>query len=644
MFNRMNLGTKLIAVMLLVGLLPLLGISVFSYLRSDQALRSEAQAKLEIFANLTSEYMQEYFNARVNSTVILARTRDVYQSMNILISVAGNQADAAWQERVKILDGSLPTIQQANNYAMVSILDEAGITVFTTLKSALGADLNDRPYFKTAMQGQNTVSDVFYSDVINDYAVAVASPVKAEGGQGKVTGVLVCIIPQKAIKTAVQDGVDTLGSTADSYLVDRNGVVLTSLLQMDVKILETKINTTGVQAVTSALKSGQVDFSTYEVYLDALGNMAMADIRVISMGGNLVGQIIKVDQAEALAVAIQMRTVMIIIAVVASAIIALVGWQFSRSITKPILSAVAGLGEGSQQVASASGQLSAASQQLASANAQQAAAVQETSSTLEETSSMVLQNTENTRQAAGLSAQARDAAEKGNSEMQEMMSSMVELKKSSDQISKIIKVIDEIAFQTNILALNAAVEAARAGEAGMGFAVVAEEVRNLAQRSAQAAKDTAAIIETNIELSQRGVDGARRVGQSLGEIAVHAKKVNQLVDEVAAASQEQSQGIGQINKAISQVEQATQQNAASAEESASASEELSAQAATMQEIVQQLVGLVNGANAVHTTMVTPVRRVEHRQPPVKSRAAYKPLKSKVNPEDVIPLDDDTKGF
>ena len=545
---------------------------------------------------------------------------------------------------ISILEAVLPTVMSTNQYGMVSILTDKGITIYSTLKSTMGADLSIREYFKSAMQGKTTVSEIFYSTVINDNAIAIAEPIQAEGTSGKVTGVLLCVVPHKVLTEVVQDGIEALGSSADNYLVDHNGIVLTAPIHTDATVLETKINTTSVQAVGAAIKSNQVGFITKETFEDARGIMVMADVRVIDMGGVLVGQVIKIDQAEALAAAMQIRNVMIIIVVVASVLIALVGWLFSRSISKPILMAVSGLGEGSQQVASASGQLSAASQQLASANAQQAAAVQETSSTLEETSSMVLQNTENTRQAAGLSAQARDAAEKGNSEMQEMMSSMVELKKSSDQISKIIKVIDEIAFQTNILALNAAVEAARAGEAGMGFAVVAEEVRNLAQRSAQAAKDTAAIIETNIELSQRGVDGARRVGQSLGEIAVHAKKVNQLVDEVAAASQEQSQGIGQINKAISQVEQATQQNAASAEESASASEELSAQAATMQEIVQQLVGLVNGANAVHTTMVTPVRRVEHKQLPVKSRAAYKPLKSKVNPEDVIPLDDDPKGF
>ncbi len=272
----------------------------------------------------------------------------------------------------------------------------------------------------------------------------------------------------------------------------------------------------------------------------------------------------------------------------------------TRSITKPISQVVEGLTEGAQQVAAASNQLSATSQQLAEGNAEQASSIEETSSTLEESASMIQQNTENTKQATQLAAQTKAAADKGNGDMQEMMSSMNDIKKSSDQIARIIKVIDEIAFQTNILALNAAVEAARAGDAGMGFAVVAEEVRNLAQRSAQAAKDTASIIESNIELSEKGVDVTKKVAESLSEITLQAKKVNELMDEISVASQEQTQGIGQITKAIAQMEKVTQINASNSEESASAAEELSAQAENMKEIVQELISLVNGGSEQKT--------------------------------------------
>jgi len=329
-------------------------------------------------------------------------------------------------------------------------------------------------------------------------------------------------------------------------------------------------------------------------------------------------------------------------------------WVIVIGITKPVNRIVDGLNESAQQVSSASRQLSASSQQLAEGSAEQAASIQETSSTLEQSSSMVRQNTENTKQAALLAKHAKDSAEKGNREMQEMMTSMEELKKSSDEIAKIIKVIDEIAFQTNILALNAAVEAARAGEAGMGFAVVAEEVRNLAQRSAQAAKDTASIIESNIHLSEQGVDVSRNVNDSLVEINKQSQKVSELLDEIAAASQEQAQGIAQINKAISQMEQVVQANASTAEESASASQELSSQSVSMKDIVNSLVALVNGANAIKDQAFAAIEGTAYnqkaisdnrRKPAVTSKKSYKSNHTQViNPEDIIPLEDDLQGF
>lgn len=246
------------------------------------------------------------------------------------------------------------------------------------------------------------------------------------------------------------------------------------------------------------------------------------------------------------------------------------------------------------EVSAASSQLDAASQKLAEGSTEQAASIQETSSTLEETSSMVQQNRENTQQAATLARQSKEYADKSNTEMQKMMTAMEDLKKSSAEISKIIKVIDEIAFQTNILSLNAAVEAARAGDAGKGFAVVAEEVRSLAQRSAQAAKDTTVIIESNITMSEQGAKIAKDVQESISEIDIQSKKVSELLDEIAVATDEQTQGVSQINKAISQMEIVLASNAQTAEESAAASKALYGQTLNMNEIISRLNTIVKG--------------------------------------------------
>jgi len=270
----------------------------------------------------------------------------------------------------------------------------------------------------------------------------------------------------------------------------------------------------------------------------------------------------------------------------------LLAFLIVRGINKVLTQAVTELSEGAEQVSSASGQVSGSSQSLAQGASEQAASLEETSASSAEMAAMTRKNAENSQQAAQFMTAVSQRVVEANSTLGGMITSMQEIGASSGKISKIIKVIDEIAFQTNILALNAAVEAARAGEAGMGFAVVADEVRNLAQRSAQAAKDTAALIEDSILKSSEGSTKLGAVAASIHAITEGANKVKTLVDEVDASSKEQAQGIEQISKAVAQMDEVTQRTAANAEESASASEELNAQSQALMAVVEQLQGLV----------------------------------------------------
>jgi methyl-accepting chemotaxis protein len=299
---------------------------------------------------------------------------------------------------------------------------------------------------------------------------------------------------------------------------------------------------------------------------------------------------------------------------------AVLAFVIIRGVNKALNRIAGTLGEGSEQVASAAGQVSASSQGIAQGASEQAAALEETTSALEEMSSMTRKNAETAQQAATLSAETKTASDKGNQAMTRMAAAINEIQGSATETAKIIKVIDEIAFQTNLLALNAAVEAARAGEAGKGFAVVAEEVRNLAMRSAEAAKNTSALIEQSVQNARNGVGISGEVAKTLEEITAAASKVSALVGEIAAASQEQSQGIGQVNTAVSQMDKVTQSNAAGAEESAAASEELSSQAEQLKGVVGELLVLVGGAGA-RSAQPT---RVAHRTVPARAAGVGEP--------------------
>ncbi|OPY85714.1 MAG: Methyl-accepting chemotaxis protein II [Syntrophus sp. PtaU1.Bin208] len=340
------------------------------------------------------------------------------------------------------------------------------------------------------------------------------------------------------------------------------------------------------------------------------------------------------------------------------------GFFLAVTITRPINQVVSGLSDGAEQVSAAASQVAASSQHLAEGSSEQAASLEETSSSLEEMSSMTKQNADNANQTTALMDEMGKYQAHTNEELDHLVEAISEVVKSSEETNKIIKTIDEIAFQTNLLALNAAVEAARAGEAGAGFAVVAEEVRNLAMRSADAAKNTSSLIENTIKAIRKGDESTQQTQNAFQEQMGAARKVMELVREIAAASSEQAHGISQINIAIAEMDKVTQQAAANAEESASASEELNAQAEQMKGYVADLVQIVGGS--AHEAPTAGKRSaamsllqggrsdargrsgdkkalLSNLKPKLKGKKLLTPGKTRrVSPEEIIPMEDD--GF
>lgn len=358
----------------------------------------------------------------------------------------------------------------------------------------------------------------------------------------------------------------------------------------------------------------------------------------------------------------QANTILMISGIIGIILGILIGIIVTRSILGPVGRVISQLKIDSGQIGAAASQIRDASQMLAESASNQASNLEEVSASLEEMSSMTQQNADNARQATSMAKDTRTSAEQGRDSMKKMSDTINKIKASSDETAKIVKTIDEIAFQTNLLALNAAVEAARAGEAGKGFAVVAEEVRSLAQRSAEAARTTSELIEGSQTNAFHGVNASVEVSEIFDEIVSGIQKVNNLIEDVSSASNEQAQGVEQLNIAVSQLDKITQANAATSEESASASQQLSSKTIDLDHVIQELINVVGDSDTstsrpsysninhqlkrpspYHATSSTPARHAPLRKAlPSKPVAAATTAQASntVSPNEIIPLSED----
>ncbi len=469
----------------------------------------------------------------------------------------------------------------------------------------------------------------------------IAQPVTHEGKTEIVVGLQLSL---NSINKIMQQR-EGMGKSGETYLVGSD-----KLMRSD-SFLDPKNHS--VKASFANPSTGKVDTEASrlalsgreeeKIIMDYNGNPVLSAFTPLKVGDTTWALIAEIDESEAFAAVNAIKWLIAIISIVSVVAIIVVAWLITRSITKPINTITHGMSDGANQVAAASAQVSSSSQSLAEGASEQAASIEETSSSMEEMSSMTKKNAENAGHADSLMKEANRVVKNANESMERLILSMKDISKASEETSKIIKTIDEIAFQTNLLALNAAVEAARAGEAGAGFAVVADEVRNLAMRAADAAKNTAELIEGTVKKVNDGSELVSTTNEAFAKVAESAGKVGELVAEISEASNDQSNGIEQVNIAVAEMDKVVQQNAANAEESASASEEMNAQAEQLKEYVRELVGLVTGNRQgdARARGAAPKKMKTHRkQLSSPKKKKIMPQTKEIRPEQVIPLDDD----
>jgi methyl-accepting chemotaxis protein len=440
-----------------------------------------------------------------------------------------------------------------------------------------------------------------YAPSNGDPACFIAKPIL---NNGKIDLIVALQISLESINRIMQER-SGMGQSGETYLIGEDLLMRSdSFLDPENHSVRASFaNPTKGSVDTEAAREALQGKTDAKIITDYLGNPVLSAYTPLTVGDTTWALLAEIDESEAFAAVSAMQIAMILIGGIGVVAIVLLALFIARQISNPINEVVVNLHRGARQIASAAEQVAASSQQMAAATSQNASSLEEVSSSLEEMTAGISQNTHNARQADALSKEANNSVETSQSAMSAMNNAIENISNSSNETQKIVKTIDEIAFQTNLLALNAAVEAARAGDAGKGFAVVAEEVRNLAQRSAEAAKTTAILINKSQASAEDGVKASEKVTHSLSEIMENISKVTTLISEVSTASEEQAQGIAQINDATSQMDKVTQETAANSEETASASEELDAQAQELSSMVAVLNNIIQGTTESTTTDV-----------------------------------------
>ncbi len=594
--HRISLKWKLIALPLGAVLLISFAVSISTFLVISK--RFATQSAEEIRSR--SAAISHLLDLAQERCLIAAEIESHHPSLAALLSGSGNREETS---------ALLAASATASNFDFVTLYDQRGVPIINQGPNPAKKDAEaerNRPTVQSALSGKSGAG--FERDSGGGFTFGASAPIK-DGGR-----VIGCVLVGNYVRgEAFVDQVKKIfdvectlfsGDTRATTTLIRNGKRFVGTKMDNPVVLETVLNR-GEAFFNRNLIGGKQYDTAYWPLRSATGKIE---------GMGFIGR----DRATVREAYLCLFGWLALIMAVVAVIVALGAFFLANGIGNLLYRLAENMRAGSREVTAASHLISSTSQTLAKSSSEQAASLEEVSASLSEMSSMVQRNAENSSEANTISLRTREAAEQGAIEMVAMTGAMNAIKSSSDDIAKIIKTIDEIAFQTNLLALNAAVEAARAGEAGAGFAIVADEVRSLARRSAEAAKETSTQISDAITRTTKGVQISEKVAACLQQIVEASRKLATLINEVTTATKEQNSGLSLLNKSVSEMESMTQQNAATAEESASGATELNTQAQVLMNAVSDLFAFVDGSQKAASEPSSPEEPKNHKKPTNKA--------------------------
>jgi methyl-accepting chemotaxis protein len=615
MYMRFSLAKKLILTTVLLSLAAVAPFAILAYTSVSTARQSFISDRFDQLVSIREIKINQiirYFNDRKAEASVLAANQTVIEALREFskaFAQEGGVGGAQWKAAEDRFGAWFAKCNQLFGYYDIFLISPSGDIVYTVAKeSDLGQNLASSQLsvsalgkcFQGAKQAYTLTDFAPYAPSNNEPAAFLGFPVKQGGRQ---LGILAMQVSIDAINSIMQERTG-LGKTGETYLVGPD-----FLMRSD-SFLEPTHHTVKAsfadplkgRVQTAASKNALKGTSGQEVVVDYNGNQVLSAYAPLQLAGLNWALLAEIDLAEVVsdsqAAQALLDDVWLISVLAGLFILAVIIYNaiVLRNTTRTLYQVTEKFEQGGQSLIAASAQVAASSESLADGASQQAASLEETSSSLEETASMARNNSQNTAQADEHMREVEEVVAQADGAMKELRKSIAEIAGASEETGKIIKTVDEIAFQTNLLALNAAVEAARAGEAGAGFAVVAEEVRNLAMRAAEAAKSTENLIQGNLRSIEQGSQLVATTDESFGRVRETASKVAAIIAEINQASRHQSQGVDQINQAMTQMDKLTQQVAANAEESAAAARELDGLAGELSGTVDNLSSLVNGGD------------------------------------------------